>query len=98
MTVFFCKLNKGSQLFFVRRSMNTIWKRNGLFLDLDFCNVRSNRSVCQQHEFFNELMRLPAFFDHDTNRLSFFIEFKPDFYRRKIDGSFFYSLFSESLG
>ena len=43
-------------------------------------------------------MGLFAFFNDDAYRLFIFIKFEPDLLRRKVDGTVFKSLLSETLG
>src|SRR5580692_9106672 len=56
MTVFFCKLNKRREFFFVRCIMYPVRKRNWFLLDFYFRYMTRHGSVGEQHEFFYQLM------------------------------------------
>ncbi len=98
MSVFFCKFNKGSKFFLIGCIVDAVRKRDGFLFDPDFRHMPGDRPVGQQHEFFDQLMGILTFLHHDADGFSFFIQFETDFHGRKIDGPFFYSLFSETLG
>src|ERR1700722_248552 len=98
MTVFFGEVDERKQFLLVRRIMYPVGKWDRLFVDLDFADRLGDGTIGQQHEFFDELVGLFAFLDHDADGLSFRVQLEASFCRREIYSPLLKALFAETLG
>src|SRR5262245_23691373 len=97
MSKFFRKGYKRKQFLFIGIIMNTIRKWNRLVVNFYFTKILRHCTIGQQHKFLDQLMSLLTFFNHDTDRLIVFIQFKSYFLRRKADRTIFKAFISHLL-